>query len=200
LAWIYIHSGKGYAARALLGKVLQIDPFTSVYHMMAGVAELMEGKFDDSLTELGKTYQMQKLSVLLYWVGKGLAYGQRFEEAFESFREVKLIDAGSFWDKLSSFFMFALQGRRAEALQVVTADFKKMAREDEMYPLWMAESYALVGELDEAVSWLDHGREWGFINYPFLQEHDPFLKNLRRNPRFKTLMERVKHEWEHFEV
>ena len=33
-----------------------------------------------------------------------------------------------------------------------------------------------------------------------LAEKDPFLENIRGEPRFKKLMERVKHEWENFEV
>jgi len=31
-------------------------------------------------------------------------------------------------------------------------------------------------------------------------EHDPFLVNIRGEEHFKKLMERVKHEWEHFEA
>jgi hypothetical protein len=64
----------------------------------------------------------------------------------------------------------------------------------------MAEGYALIGEKDEAINWLEEGMKWGFINYPFLNEIDPFLENIRGEPRFKKLMERVKHEWENFEV
>jgi hypothetical protein len=40
----------------------------------------------------------------------------------------------------------------------------------------------------------------GFINYPMFAEKDPFFENIRSEPRFKKLMERVKHEWENFEV
>ena len=29
---------------------------------------------------------------------------------------------------------------------------------------------------------------------------DPFLASIRNEPRFRKLMERVKYEWEHFEV
>jgi non-specific serine/threonine protein kinase len=52
----------------------------------------------------------------------------------------------------------------------------------------------------EALDWLENAVHKGFINYPFISEHDPFLKNIRSEPRFKKLMERVKREWENFEV
>jgi len=33
-----------------------------------------------------------------------------------------------------------------------------------------------------------------------LADIDPFLANIRGEPRFQKLMQRVKYEWEHFEV
>jgi hypothetical protein len=59
---------------------------------------------------------------------------------------------------------------------------------------------ALIDEKGLALDWLEHSIKIGFINYPFLNEHDPFLENIRGEERFKKLMERVKHEWENFEV
>lgn len=73
-------------------------------------------------------------------------------------------------------------------------------KEDEMFPIWMAESYSLINEKDEAIDWLEHGVKSGFINYPFLMEYDLFLANIRSEERFKKLMEQVKHKWENFEV
>lgn len=40
----------------------------------------------------------------------------------------------------------------------------------------------------------------GFINYPFFSKIDPFLENIRGDERFKKLIERVKREWENFEI
>lgn len=48
--------------------------------------------------------------------------------------------------------------------------------------------------------WLENAINRGRIDYYFLYEKDPFLENIRSEPRFKKLMERVKHEWENFEV
>lgn len=64
----------------------------------------------------------------------------------------------------------------------------------------MAECDALIGEKDEAITSLEYAVNLGSVNYPFFSEIDPFLKNIRSEKRFKKLMERVKQEWENFEV
>jgi hypothetical protein len=38
------------------------------------------------------------------------------------------------------------------------------------------------------------------INYPFLSQYDPLLKNIRQEKRFQELMEEVRSRWERFEV
>jgi tetratricopeptide (TPR) repeat protein len=61
-------------------------------------------------------------------------------------------------------------------------------------------AYAMLGRTDEALRWLTRGVELGFINYPFLSRHEPYLASVRGDPRFEQLMARVKREWETFEV
>jgi hypothetical protein len=65
---------------------------------------------------------------------------------------------------------------------------------------YMADCYALINDKEESLKWLDHAVDWGLINYPLLSHLDPFLENIRGEERFKKLMERVKYEWENFEV
>ena len=50
------------------------------------------------------------------------------------------------------------------------------------------------------MNWLEHAIDLGWINYPNMVDQDPFLKNIRNEERFQKLMERVKYEWENFEV
>jgi len=52
----------------------------------------------------------------------------------------------------------------------------------------------------DALNWLENSINRGMINYPFLNEYDPLLENIRGEERFKKFMERVKYEWENFEV
>jgi hypothetical protein len=64
----------------------------------------------------------------------------------------------------------------------------------------LAGIFSLLGEKKEAHDWLENAVNQGFINYPLLAEKDIWLANIRGEERFKKLMERVKYEWEHFEV
>ena len=38
------------------------------------------------------------------------------------------------------------------------------------------------------------------INFPFLNEIDPLLQNIRSESSFKQLMQKAKDKWENFEV
>ena len=64
----------------------------------------------------------------------------------------------------------------------------------------MATGYALIDERDQAIEWLTNATRQGLINYPFLSQHDPLLKNIRQEKRFTELMEEVRSQWERFDV
>ena len=63
----------------------------------------------------------------------------------------------------------------------------------------MADCYCLVDEHDQALDWLANAIDRGFINYPFLSQHDKILSKLHGHPRFEALMQKAKFEWEHFD-
>ncbi len=48
--------------------------------------------------------------------------------------------------------------------------------------------------------WLERSRRIGFINYPFLAEHDPHLESLRGREDFRRYLDRVRAEWKEFEA
>ena len=70
----------------------------------------------------------------------------------------------------------------------------------EFYSRFMADSYALIDEKEEAVNWLRNDMNLGFINYPYLAEYNPLIENIRGDARFKELLEEVRKRWEQFEV
>ena len=137
--------------------------------MMLGALELVEGKGNKGLKHIIRAHEFERENpVFRYWYAKGLAYDHCYEEAYRLFNLIEKDTNASLFAKLGTFFKYALQGEKEEALQTATEDLKSMAKEDEFYPIWMAESYALIEEKDEAIDWLEHGISYGFIHYPWL--------------------------------
>lgn len=95
---------------------------------------------------------------------------------------------------------YGIQHDKDAAYGVMTPDFIKTCQRDCTYAHHLSDAFALLGETEEALEWLETAVNAGFINYPMLAEHDPLLANIRGEERFKRLMERVKQEWEAFEV
>jgi hypothetical protein len=65
---------------------------------------------------------------------------------------------------------------------------------------YLANCFALINDETESLNWLERAVDKGLINYRLLSRDDPFLENVRGDTRFGKLMERVKHEWEHFKI
>jgi len=88
----------------------------------------------------------------------------------------------------------------AESLSLLTGALLTLVDQDPCGVWPAAEIYVLNGETQEALKWLERGLEMGCINYPFLSKLDPYLEKIRSEERFQKLMERVKYEWERFEI
>ncbi|NIN70633.1 MAG: hypothetical protein GTO46_01610 [Gemmatimonadetes bacterium] len=82
----------------------------------------------------------------------------------------------------------------------MTGDFEKTARRDPQWSYYVADCLALAGLKEEALDWLSNAVDRGFINYPFIAEHDPLLESIRGEPRFRDIAARARHEWEHFDA
>ena len=200
LSYIYSFLGKGFAAEPFIKKLLRIDPLTPLYHFYLGFTPLLEGKFEAALDLCRKSYQMEPDNPLYrLWYAIPLAWNEQFQEAYSIF-DLLGKEAPQHIASLSLFLKYALRGEKTKALKSVTEELKIASKWDEQFSWLMAGSFALIDEKDEALYWLENAVNRGCINYPLLSEIDPFLENIRGEERFKKLMERVKYEWENFEV
>ncbi len=75
-------------------------------------------------------------------------------------------------------------------------ELTEWGKSDDAASYWMAECYALIGQVDETLTWVANAARLGWINHPWLSKHDPLLENVRDDPRYQELMEQVKSEWE----
>jgi hypothetical protein len=56
----------------------------------------------------------------------------------------------------------------------------------------MADGYAVIGESNRALRWVDRAIDMGMCNPAFLGEHEPFLRRLRGDPGFESVLEKAR--------
>jgi tetratricopeptide (TPR) repeat protein len=193
--------GRPSVAEPLVERLLKIDPLTPVNQSLPAFVNWMKRRFDLAREFFQKWLQMEPESVLSHWYYiQLLAWEEKFDEASAYVDKCEQEFSNSIFTSLSLFFKFSLEGKKSKARESISKEVLEIAWNDFHLPWHIAECYSLIDEKQEALKWLEHAVERGWINYPLFSELDPFLENIRGEPRFKKLMERVKHEWENFEV
>jgi non-specific serine/threonine protein kinase len=193
--------GQRRAVVPLEDRTIRIDPLNPAAHFHSGFNRLWEGKYVLALEVLRKLHRSFPDDLLTTWsYGLSLAYMDKIDEAGLIFDQIAREQPGGFFADLSLALKCALEGKKSEALRRLDSSPRLQNTRDFQYVYWITECYALIDEKERALDWLEQDVDLGMINYPLMNELDPFLKNIRGEERFKKLMERVKYEWEHFEV
>ncbi|MDH3215420.1 MAG: protein kinase [Candidatus Krumholzibacteria bacterium] len=202
LGLLYGFYGKGEAGLPLTKRLQKIDPLTPTTQFNMAFHYWFEGQFQSAAEAARRGYEMHEGQhpAFGFFYGYLLACQDRFEEAYPVLDFVAQEASEDFFRSISSFLKHALQKNRGRALQSVTNELNRTAKNDLQYSAHMAECYSLIGEKDKAIKWLTNAVNKGFINHPFLASIDPFFKNLRGGERFNRLMQDVKRKWETFET
>jgi len=129
-----------------------------------------------------------------------LILNHRYDEAWSILSRLSKDMPGYPLVELWLKFKSAIKGQKSKVLQWKSSEFKIWAWRDFALSYYVAQCYSLIDEKKDALDWLEHSIDLGMINYPYMNEYDPFFESIRGEPRFKKLMERVKYEWEHFEA
>jgi non-specific serine/threonine protein kinase len=192
------YAGKIEATRPFVARLLEIDPLTPRGYVASVVQHIYGGNFVAAL-EPARTAIRLDPEGLMARFGCFLActYGQRVEE-FEPLlvKWQKEAPEHAHPQLLAAF----IAAERDEEVPISDA-VRDLAQYDVVVAGHvLAATLSMLGKTEEALKWLERGAELGFINYPFLSHLDPRFENLRRDPRSKELFERIKYEWEHFEV
>jgi len=197
-----LYVGKPVTAKPLAKRLLEIDPLTPLNYLGASFVPWVEGRFDLMEDLSTKWYKMgpdNPLSAL--WYAWPLVWNNKNDEAIKFINETIEQISHPVEIEYMLFLKYALEGQKSKSLEKLTDQTKKLVWNDPGEGIWLtADIYALIDEKEQSLKWVERLIEKGWINYPLLNEIDPFLENIRGVARFKKLMERVKHEWENFEV
>ena len=203
LLWLGYHygaSGRPALARALMERLQRVDPLTSVNLLMGGMVAMFDGNYPEALTWTQRSVDIDPANPTPRMMHAMMLAGNGRRDQSLAILDGVARDASPMaWARLAPALACALRGDRDELLRIMTPELRAAAKWDEVFAWWTADCFALVNERETAIDFLERAVEFGFINLPWLSQHEPFLANVRAEPRFVRLMQRVRKAWEAFE-
>lgn len=172
-----------------------IDPLTAISALVTSSYHWTGGRFEESVASARRACEMSNpASMFPIMAGAQLAVAGRGAEAAAILERSADALHGTQLGREAAFLRYGLLGDRDRALPF--APPADAAIQNEFAAMFTADAYAAVGCPDEAIRWVRNAVAHGFINYPFLAEHDPFLATVRSEPAFQELLAGIKGRWE----
>jgi len=193
-------AGKISEAMSFHGRYSEREPISIWTYILPFYWYLIDGQFERGLEVLKiaiMTFPYPPLEAELAWA---LAWTGRKEEAIVQADQIAKDAPNLVHTKLALMLKYGLQGDVTGARAELTPDFYEWCYRGNTWSYFLAGAFSLANAKEDAMKWLEHAVDLGWISYPLLAKKDPFLANIRGEERFKKLMERVKYEWENFEV
>lgn len=186
-AFFFAAAGRSAEAAAMLEEALDLDPLSLGTITDKGILSYFARDYDGALAQYRKVLEMDPGFARAY-VTRASAYSQKgiHSEAIAAVRKAAELSGGR--PRLAALGrIYARAGMKDEALEVVE-ELKDLSRNQYVTPYAFTLIHASLGDLDQAFSCLQRACGEGVSDLLYLKV-DPFLDNLRGDPRFVALLE-----------
>jgi serine/threonine-protein kinase len=202
LAGAYLLGGRIGPMRDVLTRLVELDPLTASNHCLLGLSHSLGGEPAGALPSHRRAVELDPRSTICRVCDAvALVAAGREAEATTQFEWLDRQPADDHLAAVAVRFRQGLTGIRAAVLSPPSGAERAMAESDEYWSYLMAAAYALVGEADQGLSWLEHAvRVRGWVDYVYFTRHDRFLESLRPTPRFQELMAFARDRYQRFTV
>jgi tetratricopeptide (TPR) repeat protein len=200
LGGAYLLGGRIGPMREVLTRLVEMDPLTASNHCLLGLSFSLGGDPAGALPSHKRAVELDSRSTICR-VCDAVALTAAGREA-EAASQFEWLESRSSEDPLAALatrFRHGLIGDRAAVLAPPSDAERIMGESDEYWSYLMAAAYALVGENDQSLDWLERAvNVRGWIDHVYFTRHDRFLQHVRSTPRFQELMASARARYEQF--
>jgi len=175
---------------AELKRALELDPLSMIINADLSIIYLYAGRYDDAEAQARKTLEIDPRSfVAHYYLGAALQLTKRLKEAIPEFQ--KAVELNNDPYSIAMLAQAYAQNGQTDEARKLLAHLNEMAKSAEVPEYALALVYTSLGEKERAIEALEHGFAGGNKSYLFLLPGDPFLDDLRGDPRFEALVQKI---------
>ena len=165
----------------------RIDPLSGLAAVMPCFSKTFMGLHDEALSITRRVAARHPDDLVTrFWCGQLAATIGMVDEAAATLRQVTLTDM---WGTLAALYRHGLAGEAGDVHRLVGDNgIRDLGLVDDQFGWLLAQALTAVGAHDEAMWWLRHGAERGFVNSRFVREVDQMLAPLRGHPDMPGLL------------
>jgi TolB-like protein/tetratricopeptide (TPR) repeat protein len=187
-------SGCVKEALAMSERLLTLDPLSPLAHMFRAWSLMFAGDLEAAVPLAERAFNMGPDSTYWRWsLAIVQAQSRNMTEVVQLAAPVAESREDN-WALSTAMLGAATVGRSPD--EFLTPQLMAAARDDETFSWVLAQSFAQMGQLDEAAEWLENAISCGFVNAEFLGSRDVLLVPLRVHPRFEELITTARKESE----
>ena len=192
LAWYWVVAGRLENAIDTMKTAMKLDPLSHVFNCSLATMYWYSGQYDKALEQRKKSLELAPGFVTAL-IGQAEQYlsMSMYQQAIESIQQA--IDIGGRTPRLVALLgkAYVLSGMTSEA-EILLRELQEKDWNEYVSPIYFAEFYANLGDIDEAFEWLNKAYEKRYPMMPFLRV-DSSLEPLRSDPRFDRLLKQMNY-------
>ncbi len=199
LAGAWTFAGRPDDAAAMLDRLEAIDPLVDWLHLCRAANAYFAGRFEETKEHAERAMELGTghPGGPAFWAQAALSLGDL--AGTEALLRDRAPDPSAHPIlNLAHVVVAGYRRDRGAIDRLAGEEFRERMWEDLQYSHFMAQAYALAGDRAEGLRWLTRAADLGLMAHTFLAGLDPLLENLRPDPRFTSLMDRIRAAREAF--